>query len=66
METNPRRDSGGSYQMELKWPSGYVLCAVTDDENAIEDAKTYCKNNNYTPEQVEIIRTNGVVIVRVK
>lgn len=50
----------------IKHPSGTVLCAVTDDENAIEDCKTYCKNNDYTPEQVEIIRTNGVVMVRVK
>lgn len=51
---------------DIKWPSGQILCAITDDENAVEDAKTYCKNNGYTPQQVEIIRTNGVVMVRVK
>lgn len=52
--------------VEIKWPSGHILCAITDDENAVEDAKNYCKTNGYTSKQVEIIRTNGVVIVRVK
>ena len=51
---------------DIKWTSGQILCAITDDENAVEDAKTYCKNNGYTPQQVEIVRTKGVVIVRVK
>lgn len=52
--------------VEIKYPSGYVLCAITEDENAVEDAKNYCKTNGYTNEQVEIVRTKGVVIVRVK
>jgi TusA-related sulfurtransferase len=52
--------------MELKHPSGYILCAITDDENAAQDAINYCKANGYSNKQVEIVRTNGVVLVRVK
>lgn len=46
---------------------GFVLMAVTDDENGQSDAITYAKRNGLTKNDVAIKRAGGVIsVVRIR
>jgi len=52
--------------MVKNFPTGTILFYVPMHENALEEAKQYCRENDLTPDDVKILKTPECVIVKKK